>query len=375
MKHFFIATVLIFAGFAGFGQEHAEDRIYDYIDRYQHLAMAEMKAYKIPASITLAQAIYASGAGAGKTAREANNHFGITCHQKEWQGPTYYESENRGPDYCMRKYATAEESYRDHSLFLAKRARYRELFLLPEDDYTSWAQGLKALGYSGSPAYADTLVALIVKYNLSRFDRKVLAQQPSEVTASPVPVPASDGQPREMAPDDIALSAVTQPEEHTSPAGGRTGDDEATAPETAAADSRRTPEDVHVFTLDPRNVPYKSAYFPYTSRPVYENNRTKFILARKGDTYHSLAASLMMKEDALRSYNDVYDESEPIAGEVVYVQMKSSRSPVDFHKLEPGDTFRYISQLYGVQLKLVIKRNKSTLNNYSAGDKVRIGGK
>ena len=50
--------------------------------------MDEMKQYKIPASITLAQGILESGSGKRRLAVKANNHFGIKCH--DWNGPKIY---------------------------------------------------------------------------------------------------------------------------------------------------------------------------------------------------------------------------------------------------------------------------------------------
>ena len=54
----------------------------DYVKFFAPIAMDEMIQYKIPASITLAQGILESGGGKGRLAVEANNHFGIKCH--EW---------------------------------------------------------------------------------------------------------------------------------------------------------------------------------------------------------------------------------------------------------------------------------------------------
>ncbi|MBP5206791.1 MAG: LysM peptidoglycan-binding domain-containing protein [Bacteroidales bacterium] len=129
----------------------------------------------------------------------------------------------------------------------------------------------------------------------------------------------------------------------------------------------------NVFTLDPYAVPFKVAYFPYSSRTAYENNKTKFILAKAGDTYKKLAASLQISEKNLRLYNDVYDESEPIEDEVIYVEMKSTKTPVVYPTLEEGDTYRYIAQKYGIQLKLIIKRNSGAISSYGIGDKICLG--
>ena len=74
----------------------------NYIANYAAIAMAEMEKYKIPASITLAQGIFESGSGNGRLAREANNHFGIKCH--EWKGPRIYHDDDRSKE-CFRKYS------------------------------------------------------------------------------------------------------------------------------------------------------------------------------------------------------------------------------------------------------------------------------
>ena len=96
-------------------------------------------------------------------------------------------------------------------------------------------------------------------------------------------------------------------------------------------------------------------------------------MARPGDTYQKLAASLQMTEKNLRLYNDVYDGSEPVEDEVIYLEMKSTKSPVPYHTLQEGDTYRYIAQLYGLQLKILIKRNSGNINNYKVGDQICIG--
>jgi flagellum-specific peptidoglycan hydrolase FlgJ len=58
-------------------------RFQTYIDQYRDLAIEQMLKYKIPASITLAQGIFESGAGKSQLATRGNNHFGIKCHG--WQ--------------------------------------------------------------------------------------------------------------------------------------------------------------------------------------------------------------------------------------------------------------------------------------------------
>lgn len=60
----------------------------DYIERYKKLAVKEMNRAGVPASIKLAQALLESNAGKSELARKANNHFGIKCGA-DWAGKTY----------------------------------------------------------------------------------------------------------------------------------------------------------------------------------------------------------------------------------------------------------------------------------------------
>jgi flagellum-specific peptidoglycan hydrolase FlgJ len=434
-KIFTLAAALCLASIA-VAQYTMEDRIYDYIDDYKELAMQEMELYGVPASITLAQAIYASQAGTNDLVRECHNHFAIMCHTQEWKGDTYYRPADKNHENCYRKYATDAESYRDHSLFLSTRSRYVKLFYFPITDYKSWANGLLEAGFSGNPKYADTLVSIIEKYYLMHYDRKV-AQKLGDTTAllamdkpkperagtSPVTpvttVPTVQQQDTPPAPKPEVTKPVEQPKqepveqkpvepaktEAPKPAAkpdtmevngiqvivekpeknkaetnqqqpSQSQQPQQSQPQQTQQPKAQLPEKVNglnVFVLDPYTVPYKSAYYPYTSRPVYENNKTKFILARAGDTYQKLANALQLTEKNLRQYNDVYDGSEPIEDEVIYLEQKSTKSTIQYHTLQEGDTYRYIAQRYGIQLKILIKRNSGNINSYGVGDQICIG--
>lgn len=338
------------------------------------------------------------------------------CHTKEWTGDTYYETENHSSDFCFRKYNSVEESYRDHSLFLSQRSRYVKLFYFPITDYKSWARGLKEAGYSGNPHYADTLISIIEKYYLMHYDRKVAqkmgdtaalkdmqapkperivetapvaAATPIEVQPTKAPTVDENTPKRESTPEPVKVkeepvketpvkqetqTEVAKPEpakvtENNKPSAkaDATNVSEATVPAPEKINGK------NVFVLNPYAVPFKQAYYPYTNRPVYENNKTKFIIAKEGDTYKKLAATMQLSEKNLRMYNDVYDDSEPVADEVIYLEMKSTKSPVEYHMLDAGDTYRYIAQRYAVQLKIIIKRNSGSLSSYSIGDNICLG--
>ena len=139
-----------------------------YIQQYASIAQEEMRRYKIPASITLAQGLLESQLGQGTLAKKSNNHFGIKC-KREWRGKKVYHDDD-APGECFRAYKDPKESYRDHSLFLVERERYASLFRLKKTDYKAWAKGLKKAGYATDPAYADKLIGLIERLNLWKYD-------------------------------------------------------------------------------------------------------------------------------------------------------------------------------------------------------------
>lgn len=148
------------------------EEIQFYVDNFKEIAKNNMKTHGIPASITLAQGILESGAGKGKLAQSANNHFGIKCHTG-WTGESVKHDDDAVQE-CFRKYQHPSESYRDHSLFLTSRPRYANLFKLDRGDYEAWAKGLKAAGYATDVKYPDKLIGLIERFELYKYDNEVL---------------------------------------------------------------------------------------------------------------------------------------------------------------------------------------------------------
>lgn len=141
----------------------------EYIAYFKTTAIQEMQIYGIPASITLAQGILESGSGKGRLARQANNHFGIKCH--DWTAAKIYHDDDKAQE-CFRKYKDPKNSYRDHSEFLTNRSRYASLFKLKMTDYKGWAKGLKKAGYATDSKYPKKLISLIERYELYVFDEK-----------------------------------------------------------------------------------------------------------------------------------------------------------------------------------------------------------
>ena len=163
----FFCVCLVLCANAAVAQVRWNAEFQAYIDQYKDIAIEEMMAYHIPASITLAQGLLESGAGKSYLSTCGNNHFGIKSNG--WTGRTIRHDDDKKQEK-FRAYDSARESYEDHSKFLAYRERYKRLFALSPTDYVGWANGLKECGYATNPKYAQKLISIIETYKLYQYD-------------------------------------------------------------------------------------------------------------------------------------------------------------------------------------------------------------
>ena len=149
----------------------------DYAEGYAEYAMEQMRRYGIPASVTLAQGIIESSNGQSQLARNENNHFGIKATQS-WiaSGGKYglYTDDKPNEKFCS--YGSVGDSYEHHSRFLKNNQRYAGCFKLSPDDYRGWAKGLENAGYATAGKYASSLVGVIEKNDLHKYDEQVMAE-------------------------------------------------------------------------------------------------------------------------------------------------------------------------------------------------------
>ena len=296
-------------------QVYPQSSLYQqYIEKYKDVAVKEMQRYGIPASITLAQGLLESGAGTSVLAVKANNHFGIKTGGT-WTGP-YYVKDDDAPDERFRAYKSALESYEDHSLFLKNRSRYASLFMLSPTDYKGWAYGLKAAGYATNPEYANKLISIIEIYNLHQYD-----------SGKTSPLSASD---------------------HTR--------------NHRAEKTRHNHHEHHVAKVK-------------THPEVKICNGKKYIIARNGDTFESIAENFRKKPHKLYSYNEVPESIDLQEGNIVFLQKKSSHADSNIrgkiHEVKAGESLHTISQRYAITLKSLYKKN-SLKSDYipRVGDKL-----
>jgi flagellum-specific peptidoglycan hydrolase FlgJ len=140
-----------------------------YVSTYSAAAVQEMHTFGIPASITLAQGLLESNAGASLLARKANNHFGIKCFSKTCKrGHCMNATDDTHKDF-FRMYPSGKNCYHAHSEFL-QSDRYKSLKKFGKRDYKNWAKGLKKAGYATAPHYAEALITIVEALKLYKYD-------------------------------------------------------------------------------------------------------------------------------------------------------------------------------------------------------------
>lgn len=194
---------------------------------------------------------------------------------------------------CFRKYNSIEDSFRDHSNFLMNNSRYASLFNLDPTDYKGWAHGLKKAGYATANHYDRTLIGIIEEYKLYRLDYR-------------------------MTNDHISVSRQSR-----------------------------------------RSNPNTQMLDPYQNHPIIKMNGIEAVAAKEGDSYKIIAQEFDLTNREIYRYNDQRKGYEPQTNEVVYINSKNRRAPKNLttHRVEANETMHYISQKYGLQLRLLLKRN------------------
>ena len=292
----------------------------EYIERFHKTAIREMYLYNIPASITLAQGILESGSGRSPLAVSANNHFGIKCTD-DYKGKKYHQDDDRRHE-CFRVYATPEQSFRDHSLFLL-RPHYADLFKLRITDYKGWAKGLKKAGYATNPKYPALLIEVIEQNYLDIYDRN-----PEKFL------------PRDGSQDDTPSKRKSEPRKQ----------------------HEKKPS---------KDVSPKKTDNPSNDGGIERINGVKCVRVKSGDTFYGLSKRAGLSVDKLKAYNDFPSNYVLKSGEYVFFQpKKKSSSNVSTHRVVKGDTWLSVSQKYGVRLEDLKKMNRKV--SFRVGTKLRL---
>ncbi|WP_291067382.1 MULTISPECIES: glucosaminidase domain-containing protein [unclassified Empedobacter] len=330
-----------------------ESRDITYIRKHAILAVEEMQLYKVPASITLAQGLLETGGGQSKLADQANNHFGIKCKgPEEWsldKPRIYHDDDAKGE--CFRKYTSVEESYRDHSKFLALRPYYKALFILDPTDYNAWANGLKKSGYATDPKYASKLISRIEKYNLDQFDKI----SPEEVYAKLYTLYNNQ--------DDMMLANNSSK--------SKTKKESKTIKEEIALASYQ-PNNNSIEKNEPsvnnKTIAYETRPQNPTTRIKNHKNNIPYIVAQAGETIATISKTYNKVPSDIANFNEIQMGSKLKDGQIVFFGKKKTKGSDYSYKVQEGDDMYTISQRFGVKVNNLYK-----LNRMEPGEQPKIG--
>ena len=109
------------------------------------------------------------------------------------------------------------------------------------------------------------------------------------------------------------------------------------------------------------------AYTPHSTQRL---NGLRYIVARPGDTYGSIADEFGLSAKNVAKYNEMPPEAKPTPGERVYLQQKKRKAPRQFatHVVQPGESLYSIAQYYGIRLIALYD-----LNGLSYDAKAQVG--
>ena len=323
MKKVIIFLLLAVMGLNGWSQLASD--ILAYIEKYKGIALEQERRHGIPATITLAQGILESGAGKSGLTRNSNNHFGIKA-LGGWSGGVYKAWDDEPQKSSFRVYASASDSFEDHSKVLLA-PRYRSLFSKSIYDYRGWAIGLQKCGYATAKNYAVALIGFIDTYKIYAVNGGVKLRAGKTVvikqtTSSAAPV----------FDDDVVMD-----------------DDEV-------SEEEQTVKEV-------------------VTRYVVDINDIACTILYPGTTLSSISMQYDIPKDQLLEFNEVVVEEELHEGDIIFLDKKKKKftGPKDFYTVREGDTLYGISQQFGIKVANLAKMNHMEVSEkVMEGDKIRL---
>lgn len=158
-------------------KDYAEQARINFIKVIAPIAQKEDKPYGIFPSITIAQACLESDYGQSELAKKYNNLFGVkgtdpsttkVLTTKEYTDGQWHEVSGR-----FQVYDTYEAAIKAHTMLFVKGTTWNASqyqHVLNAKDYRSQAKALETDGYATDPGYAQKLIYVIEKYNLTQYD-------------------------------------------------------------------------------------------------------------------------------------------------------------------------------------------------------------
>lgn len=103
-------------------------------------------------------------------------------------------------------------------------------------------------------------------------------------------------------------------------------------------------------------------------REVYRFNHIRFIIARDNDSFYKIAHDFNLELDQILEYNDLTKADKLSYGQKIYIEKKRRKALEPYHVVQKNETLKSISQLHGIRLNILCKKNK-----LKPDDKLKVG--
>lgn len=103
-------------------------------------------------------------------------------------------------------------------------------------------------------------------------------------------------------------------------------------------------------------------------REVYRFNHIRFVIAKDNDSFYKIAHDFNLELDQLLEYNDLEKTDKLQYGQKIYIEKKRRKALEPYHVVQKNETLKSISQLHGIRLSMLCKKNK-----LKPGDKLKVG--
>ncbi|MDD5261059.1 MAG: glucosaminidase domain-containing protein [Methylacidiphilales bacterium] len=134
-------------------------------------ALRVQATHGVPASATMAMAIYESGYGRSQLAVEHNNFFGLKALSEAWEGPRVYTATHDSGQRTMayfRGYSDIHTAVLGYADFLKESGRYASAFHYRDGD--KFVQAILKAGYCPDSDYHRHIAEIISRHQLNTLD-------------------------------------------------------------------------------------------------------------------------------------------------------------------------------------------------------------
>lgn len=136
-------------------------------------------------------------------------------------------------------------------------------------------------------------------------------------------------------------------------------------------------EENHLDLYDVSRAKVNSGRVSIAKHKLYVTSRhhgLSYVRANSNDDLSYIAAEYNVSKRKLRKWNDLHKKAVLMEGDIIYLQAKHSKAEKQYpyHTVQPGESLHSISQVYGVKVSSLMKRNGMTTATVHAGQKLKL---